>query len=173
MRNIAKLFFILFIISYSLLVITGCGYKPASTYAKEAISGKVFVDIYINIHDPKNTVLIKDAMNEIIASRFKAKLTKDKKEADTLIYLELGSVGLSELQYDRDGYVKLYRATSNIKVNYKAPKKSGIVKVSGNYDFTVDDGTVISDTKRFEAIRTASAKALDEVISKLALESFK
>lgn len=161
-----------FITTYSSLF-TGCGYKPTTSYIKDSIRGNVYVDIDVNLEDPKNSVLIKDAMHEIVLSRFKNKLVYKKWKADSILHLKLRSVGLSVLQYDADGYVKLYRANANIAVNYRSFEKSGTFIVSGNYDFAIDDGTVISDTKRFDAIRMASSKALEEVISKLALESFK
>jgi len=164
---------LLFSFYFLLFTFSGCGYKPSSHYAKNKIKGKVYVDVDINLEDPKNTVLIKDAMNEVVVSRFKSQLVYDKLEADTLIKLKLNSVSLKEIQYDKQGYVKLYRATVSIKVIYKGSGTSGTVTVSGSYDFTVDDDTVISDTKRFEAIKVASSKALEEITSKFAIESFK
>ena len=155
------------------LVLVGCGYKPSSWYAKKAIHGKVFVDITIDIVDPRNTVLIKDAMNEIVVNKFAAKLTTDKKTADTIVNLSLGNVSLSEIQYDRLGYVKLYRIVVPVKVHYKNSKKSGKFSVKGDYDFSIGDDTVISDAKRFEAIRQASSNAMDEIVSKLAIESYR
>lgn len=157
---------------FSLLFI-GCGYKPASHYAKEKVKGNVFVDMYISIEDPKNSVLIKDAMSEILVSRFGAKLVYDKKLADTKLFLRLNRVGMQVLQYDAQGYEKLYRATVNIKVDYASSEDKGSVTVSGTYDFAVDGTNEISEAKRFEAIKNASSKALEEVISKLAIETFR
>lgn len=155
------------------LLLVGCGYKPASHYAKDKVKGNVFVDMYINIVDPKNSVLIKDAMSEILVSRFGAKLVYDKKLADTTLFLRLNSVGMQVLQYDAQGYEKLYRATVNIKVDYTSSEDKGSVTVSGTYDFAVDGQNEISEAKRFEAIKNASSKALEEVISKLAIETFR
>lgn len=156
-----------------LLLFVGCGYKPASYYAKEKVKGNVFVDMYISIEDPKNSVIIKDAMSEILVSRFGAKLVYDKKLADTKLFLRLNSVSMQVLQYDAQGYEKLYRATVNIKVEYASSEDKGNVTVSGTYDFAVDGQNEISEAKRFEAIKNASSKALEEVISKLAIETFR
>jgi hypothetical protein len=41
--------------------------------------------------------------------------------------------------------------------------------VSGEYDFTIEPNSVISDTRRFEAIKNASYEALDEYIAALAI----
>ncbi|MFA7091229.1 MAG: LPS assembly lipoprotein LptE [Arcobacteraceae bacterium] len=156
-----------------LFVLVGCGYKPSSHYAKERIQGNVFVDIDVSIEDPKNSVIIKDAMSEILVSRFGAKIVYNKEIADTILNLKLNAVSMQILQYDAQGYAKLYQAVVNIKVDYLTNEKKGSVTVSGTYDFSVDGQDEISEAKRFEAVKNASSKALEEVISKLAIESFR
>ena len=153
----------------------GCGYRPASHYAKKEISGKVYVNLEVELSDPKNSVLIKDALNELLVHKLNAQLVYTEEEADTLMNISLGSVSLSEQSYGDDGYAKLYQATVSIYVDYqKKDQKKRSLSVSGRYDFSIDDGSsTISETKRFEAIKTASTKALDEVISKLAVQTFK
>ncbi|WP_419770495.1 MAG: LPS assembly lipoprotein LptE [Candidatus Marinarcus sp.] len=157
----------------SILVLIGCGYKPSSHYAKDKIQGKVYVDIFVDVIDPKNSVIIKDAMSEIVVNRFDSQLVFDKSLADTLLYVKLDSVSMGVVQYDNKGYIKLYRATVTISVSYVGPGGKGKVQVSGTYDFSVDGTNEISEANRFEAVRQASAKALDEVISKLAIETFR
>jgi hypothetical protein len=154
------------------VIFTACGYKPASTYAKKEINGKVFVNLNVNIEDPKNSVIIKDAMTELLVHKLDSKLVAKKELADTIVNVTLDSTSFSALQYDTDGYVKLYKATSSIIVNYKNKEQSRNFKVSGTHDFSIDSGGTISDTKRFEAIKIAATKALDEVISKIAILSF-
>lgn len=158
----------------ALFILTGCGYKPTSYYAKQEINGKVYVNLEVNLNDPKNSVLIKDALNELLVNKLDSKLVYTPDEADTVMNVKLNSVGLSELSYGEDGYVKLYKASVNISVKYKTqdqPQRS--LGVSGRYDFSIDEGSTISDTKRFEAIKSASNKALDELISKIAVQTFK
>ncbi len=157
-----------------LLILTGCGYKPTVHYAKKEITGSVYVDLDVNIEDPKNSVLVKDAMNELLVHKLGSKLVYNKKHADTVMFVKLNSVSLSELSYNEDGYIKLYKATTSINVRYiNSLKKTSSFSVSGTYDFSIDDGGTISDTKRFEAIKNAANKALDEVLSKIAIQTFK
>lgn len=156
-----------------LLLFTACGYKPTSTYAKKEIYGNVYVDLSVNIEDPKNSVLIKDSMVELLVHRLGSKLVDKKELADTLVVVKLNSVSLGTLQYDDLGYIKLYKATANINVDYKNKDYKNNFNVSGSYDFSIEDGGTISDAKRFEAVKAASNKALDEVISKIAILSFK
>ena len=169
-----KVFLLLFTFHLTLLVVlTGCGYKPSSAYAKKKIQGDVFVDVIINLEEPKNSVLVKDALNEIVVGQFNNTLVSKKSLADTVLTVSLASVSTQELQKDEDGYVDLYRTSVNITVSYDGPGGKGNTQVSGSYDFSVDDGSTISDTKRFEAIKIASSKALEEIVSKFAIESFK
>ena len=163
----------LLIVLLALVLFAGCGYKPASAYAKREVSGNVYVDLKVNIEDPKNSVLIKDAMNELLVHRLNARLVDKKELADTIMTVKLNSVSMQELQYDESGYIKLYKAIANINVQYENARRKNNFNVSGVYDFSIDSGGTISEAKRFDAIKNAASKALDEVISKLAIASFK
>lgn len=164
---------LLVLISFFVIsILVGCGYKPSSYYAKQQIKGNVFVDLFVNLKDPKNSVLIKDAMNELLVHRLDANLVTNKDEADTIIYLRLGSVSMNELDYDKQGFTKLYRANVNINVRYENSEYNNSFNVSGTHEFSIE-GITITDTKRFEAIKSAASKALEEVISKIAVYSFK
>lgn len=155
------------------LLFTACGYKPSSQYAKEQLKGKIFVNLIINLKDPRNAVLIKDAMNELIVHRLDSRIVYDRSLADTIVDVKLNSIDMQELQYDKQGYNKLYKAVVGIFVKYRNKKEENSFIVSGDYDFSIDNGTTITDTKRFEAINNAANKALEEVISRLAIISFK
>ena len=162
-----------FLLIFVITGLTACGYKPTSHYAKEQLKGKIFVNLIIDLKDPRNAVLIKDAMNEILVHRLDSKIVYDRKLADTIMDVELKSVSMNVLQDDESGYNKLYKAVANIDVKYTNKKESRSFNVSGDYDFSIDDGSSITDTKRFEAIKNASTEALEEVISKIAVNSFK
>ncbi|RXK03363.1 LPS assembly lipoprotein LptE [Halarcobacter bivalviorum] len=151
---------------------TACGYKPSSHYAKRQLEGSVFVNLIINLEDPRNAVIIKDAMHELIVHRLDSNLVFDKKLADTILDVKLNSVGMQELQDDEDGYNNLYRAVVTILVSYHKDGAKKSFTVSGDYEFSINKGSTITDSKRFEAIRNAATKALEEVISKLAVQSF-
>lgn len=158
----------------SLFILTGCGYKPSSYYVKKELSGKIFVDLKVSLQDPRNSVIIKDIMNKLIVNRLDSQIVNSKELADTVLKLKLNSVSMQELQYDSLGYNKLYKAVVSILVEYKNKStKKNSFKVSSDYDFSIDNGTTITDTKRYEAIKVAAKRALDDVISKLAVSSFK
>lgn len=112
-------------------------------------------------------------MNEILVHRLNAKLVDNRKDADTIMKLRLGSVSLSESSYDDEGYTKLYKAYVSVFVSYENAKVKNAFTVTGTHDFSLDNSATITDTKRFEAIKIAASKALEEVISKIAVYSFK
>ncbi len=153
-------------------LLTACGYRPSSHYAKEQLRGKIFVDLIIDLKDPRNAVLIKDAMNEIIVHRLDSEIVNDRSLADTIMNVKLGSVSMRVLQDDNKGFNKLYKAEVTIDVGYKNAQSSNFFNVKGDYDFSID-GTTITDTKRVEAIKNAASKALEEVISKIAVKAEK
>lgn len=155
------------------MFVIGCGYKPTSYYAKKQIGERVYVDLYVNIEDPKNSVLIKDSVNEKLSARLGATLVSLKSQADTFVTVKLNSVALTQTQYDESGFTKLYtvKVTVNTKVINKG--KTNSFNVTGRYDFSIDDSSTISETKRFDAIAIASNRAMDLMLSKLAILSFK
>lgn len=169
-----KFFGFLFIV----LFLTSCGYKPSMNYARDSIGGLVYVEVKFSNKNPKNTVLIKDAMNELVITKFGRKLTHHKELADTIINLKLKSYSLGEISFDKDGYIKLYRAKVSIATTYakyKDGKKitSKSFTTSGFYDFSIDDEiSQITDAKTYEAIKESSSKALDEIISRIAVSDY-
>lgn len=164
----------LFLLVISLLL-TACGYRPSAYYAKKEMDGNVFVKLNVRLEDPKNSVLVKDAMNKILIQRLDSRIVSDEKLADVKMDLSISSIGFSVLQYDNAGYNKLYKAVVVVKVDYtrvdNEVKKS--FTVEGEHDFSVDDGTTITESKRYDAIVNASNKAVDEILSRIAVASFR
>jgi hypothetical protein len=174
MHILKKLLFVVFtlFISFSFLA---CGYKPSSYYAKKEMEGNVFVKLNVSLEDPKNAVLVKDAINKILIQKLDSRMVSDQNNADVMMNLAINSVRISTLQYDRKGYNKLYKAVVVIKVDYFR-KDDGIKKsftVDGEHDFAIDIGTTITDTNRFDAISNASDKAINEILSRIAVSSFR
>ena len=174
MNILKKVLFVLFtfVISFSFF---GCGYKPSTQYSKEEIKGKVFVKVSMNLEDPKNSVLVKDAINQLLIQKLDTQLVNDESLADTVMNIVINSVSMQTLQYDKTGSNKLYTAFVNINVSYfkKSDNKRKSFVIDGEDNFSVENGTSINDTERFKAIKSASDKALDEILSKIAVSSYK
>jgi len=155
------------------IFISGCGYKPSAQYTKDVLGERIHVEVAISRKDPKNSVIIKDAVNEAVITRFGGKLST-KELADSQLYAKIGSTIFSPILYDKDGYVVSYKAKVSLSIKYitKNGKKESF-STSGEYDFPIEANSVISDTNRFEAIKFASLDALNEVISKIAMNGMK
>lgn len=177
-KSLIKVLFVLFASIILISLFSGCGYKPLTHYAKKELSGNVFVKLFVDLEDPKNAVIIKDNVNKILAQKIGSKLVHDENLADTIMFLKIDSVKMKTLLYDKDGYNKLYKAVLNVSVKYtkKETKETKSFMVTGEHNFSVDSESrdaEINDAKRFEAIKKASDDALEEVLSKIAVASFK
>ena len=159
---------------FFIILFAGCGYKPSSYYAKNAISGLVYVDVSIDINNAQNSVLIKDAMNEMIINQFKAELTNNKTLADTIVEVVLSKVSHTAITSDNEGYAKTYRTTVKISVNYKKQNSNkSSLSVSNYYDYSVDADSSLTTQKKQEAVKIAATKALSDIFSKIAISTFK
>ena len=157
-----------------LVFLAGCGYKPATYYAKKEINKLVYTNIDINIDSTSNSVLLKDTMNEMVLTQLGAELTDDKKKADTIIDLKLSSVSHSALTGDNKGYARSYRVSVVIVVKYtKKDHTTKSISVSDYYDYSVANDATVSEQTKDNATKEAMKKALQELLSKLAVSSFK
>ena len=149
-------------------VSAGCGYRPATTYARKVFTDRIYTDVEVYLRDPENAVLVKDALNEAIVSRFGARIA-DKKKATTILHVKFGNVAFTPIQYDVNGYAIYYRAKVTLTIRYATPDSTGTETVTGFYDFPIEPKAIISDALRFQAIKNGSAKALDAFISRIML----
>ncbi len=150
-----------------LLFISGCGYKPSSHYAKQVVGEKVSTQILISMRDPENTVLIKDAVNEAVVSRFRSSLV-DKIHSDTHLRIAITKIKFSPLQYNREGYIVTYRTYIVLNILRTSADKSQTYISKGVYDFAIEPNAIISDKARFQAIKQSAQKAIDSFIAAVA-----
>ena len=165
MRTLTALIFTF----YTLFVMTGCGYMPASKQARKVVGDKIFVEIELSLKDPENSVLIKDATRKAIVTRFHSSLVPRAK-AKTVLLIKLSRISFSALQYDSNGYVIVYRANVSIVVTRKNGTKVMKYSAKGTHDFAIEPNAVITDSQRFDAIRNASLKALDSFVAQMGAE---
>jgi len=168
LNKILLVFLLLIISNFS-----GCGYKPTSHYAKHEISGLVFVELKVDINNATNSVLVKDAVNEMVVNQFGASLINKKNNADTLVLVSLRSVSYATLQDDKQGYAKLYRTKASVNISYKNKNINRSLSVTGSYDYSIDSNTILTDAKKQESVKIAVQKALSEIFSTIAIQSFK
>lgn len=154
------------------LWLAGCGYAPASHYAKNVVGESVSTEVIISMEDPQNTVIIKDAVDKAVITKFRTAL-RPKHSAKTHLTISIGGVGFSPLQYDTNGYVITYRATVTMNISRVTEGKSASYATTGVYDFAIEPNAIITDQARFEAISQGAEKAIDAFIAKLAAEGAK
>ncbi len=150
----------------SIFIITACGYKPTSFYTKKVLGEAIYVKVETSLEDPENSVLIRDALNEAVIYKFHAKIA-DKKDASSKLFVRLEHVNFEPIEYDNNGYVIAYKTHVTLRTTYHDKET---IKTYGDYDFNIASNSVISDTKRFNAIKEASQKAIDAFISKIAVK---
>lgn len=158
------------------LTFTACGYRPSVNYAKQEMRGNVFVRLNVSLEDPRNSVLVKDAVTKILIQKLGSNMVDNERDADVVMDLAINRVSMATLQYDKDGYNKLYRANVFIGVKYFRKDNNNKVKsftVDGEHDFAIETGTSINDSHRFDAITKASDRAVTEILSRMAVSSFK
>ncbi|MDP3588122.1 MAG: LPS assembly lipoprotein LptE [Sulfuricurvum sp.] len=155
-----------------LFLMLGCGYSPASHYAKNIVGESVSTEVTISMEDPQNTVIIKDAVDTAIITKFRTALVS-KSSSQTHLKFSIASVGFYPLRYDTNGYVITYRTTVAMTVERVSKASNGHYAVSGVYDFDIEPNAIISDQARFEAIRQSSQKAIDVFIAHVAAQGSK
>ncbi|MDR0467362.1 MAG: LPS assembly lipoprotein LptE [Campylobacteraceae bacterium] len=152
-------------------LLVGCGYTPTAKLAQNVIGERVYVEVEISRVDPQNTVLIRDAVTSALMNRFNSVIV-DKNLADTVLYTTLLNTKFQAIAYDINGYVISYRTVVTLKTNYeiRESKTKGSLTTKGEYDFPIVANSVISDAKRFEAIKFASESAIDEFLAVVAIK---
>jgi len=155
---------------FLIIFLLGCGYKPTAKLTKNVLGDRIYAKVNTSLRDPQNSVLIKDALNEAIVEKFHSKISS-KKDASSILDVDLSLVRFIPIAYDKNGYVISYKTLVKLKTKYT--KKNGDTKIlttEGDYDFNIQTLSVISDAKRFEAIKEASVKAIDAFISRVSIE---
>jgi hypothetical protein len=151
------------------LLLTACGYRPASNYSKKMIGQRVYTQVEVSLSDPENAVLIKDALNRALYRRLKSHASS-KKEADSSIKVIYKSIKFIPLQYDRNGYVVHYQAHITLGFTFEKGDERESRLIVGRYEFPIRPSAIISNDLRFKAIEQGSIKALDEFISYLSVK---
>lgn len=153
----------------ALIALAGCGYQPASHYAKNVLGESVSTEVLISMEDPQNTVIIKDAVDTAVITKFRTSLVP-KNASKTHLKISIGSVSFSPLRYDTDGYVITYRTTVTMAISRMSDGKETKYSTHGTYDFDIAPNAIISDQSRFEAIRQGAQKGLDAFVAQIAAQ---
>lgn len=153
----------------AVMMFAGCGYTSAAHYAQSVVGSSVSTEVLISMEDPQNTVIIKDAVDTAVITKFRTSLTS-KSASQTHLKIQIASVTFSPLRYDTNGYVTTYRTTVSIHIDRTTLEKLHRYNASGMYDFDIEPNAIISDQARFNAISASAQKAIDAFIAQIAAE---
>jgi len=153
----------------ALMMLTGCGYQSAAHYAKNVVGDKVSTEVVTSMEDPQNTVLIKDAVDMAVITKFRTSLVP-KNLSQTHLKLSIASVTFTPLRYDANGYVITYRTTVVMDVERTREGRVTHHHTHGMYDFAIEPNAIITDQARFEAIRQGAQKGIDAFIAQIAAQ---
>lgn len=162
-------FFKISVLLVLILSLSSCGYKPSAKYVRDVTGETISTNITISAHDPENTVIIKDAIDSAIIEVFHASLTT-RKLSQTHLNIGLRNPTYTPLQYDNNGYVISYRANIVLKITRYNNKRKKKYITRGNYDFSIDANSVITDQQRFDAVRFSATKAIRSFIAQVSAE---
>lgn len=152
-----------------LFFLHGCGYVPIHEYSSRVLGESIYANVHISLEDPQNGVVIKDAVDSAIITRFKTSLAP-RSLAQTYLDITVSSVTFSPLRYNASGYVITYRTTTRLAIQRQRHDKNESYQVMGTYDFEIQPNAIISDQSRFEAIQYSAQKALDHFIAQIAAQ---
>jgi hypothetical protein len=155
-----------------MLLLTSCGYRPSSHFSPIVIGQKVYTHVDVSLSDPENSVLIKDAINRALYSRFKT-LSTSEEEAQSSIFVAYQSIDFIPLQYDINGYVVQYQANIFLKFRLKKGEDQEERLIMGRYEFPIRPSAIISNDLRFKAIAQGSIHALDQFIAYISAKGLK
>jgi hypothetical protein len=153
------------------ILLIGCGYKPTTYYVKQQSNKKIYVDVSIGVKIPKNSIYIKDALCQAAANKLNATLVYNKSQADATTQTTLKSTSLSQIQFDEQGYAKLYRVSVSLDILYKDDDITKKFTMNDSYDFSITSDAVVSEAKKTEAIKIAASKAFNRFLSNLAVSN--
>lgn len=152
-----------------LILLGGCGYQSANHYAKKVVGESVSTEVVVLMEDPQNTVIIKDAVDTAVITKFRSSLVS-KNASKTHLKIAVESVSFTPLRYDTNGYIITYRTTVVMKTDRTTGEKSRAYRTQGLYDFAIEPNAIITDQARFEAIRQGAQKGIDSFIAQVAAE---
>jgi len=153
-------------------IISGCGYRPASGYARQTLPGPVYVDVYLSGVEPQNGVYLKDEILRVLMTRFHEKVVKKKESAVSRIVVPKYTIGYSPLTYDTNGYVTRYRVSVEIVFELSTPKGRASKTISSTEDVSIQPSSLTSSAAREVAIRASIRKAMDQFIAYVAQKGY-
>ncbi len=145
------------------LFLVGCGYKPSAHYIKNIIDGSVSVEVKVDPKEPENAAYVKDALHQMILTRFKGSIAPKGKASNHIVASYEGT-SFNPVSYE-NGYITRYRA--EIKMDFELITPNGSFKkdIRSEVEENINASSRLSSALRIEAIKLGMAKALDQFLA--------
>jgi hypothetical protein len=151
------------------VVLIGCGYKPTSTYIKKSIGELVYVKTIIDLQNPENSIIAKDVLIESIIRQTHATITDSPNNATAQIFIRFKRVEFTSIQKDNDGYDVTFQTKVTLVVKVKKNDKIDIYEIAGMDIYEIEPRSITAQINKQDSIKNASAKAINEFLSKVGL----
>lgn len=154
-----------------IVFLAGCGYTPIAHHTKEVFGDRIFVEVKIDVRDPKNSVTLKDEVSKAIFKKLHTAIS-NKEDSNAVIEIVLKNISFSPLAENTIGFSTFYQCKTQIEFKYtnKATQKTRIFTKEGYYNFALGDISIITDSIRMEAINKAVLNTLDSFISQIGID---
>ncbi len=166
-KKIIQFLLSLFILS----LVSGCGYRPSSHFAKKVLGNRVYTKVDVSLATPENSVLIKDALNKALRTRLKTIVTR-RKDADSMLSVMYENVRFIPLQYNKNGYAVEYQVNLNLKFTFEKDGKVETKRTIGRYEFPILPSAIIAYDVQLKAIEKSSVKALDQFFAYITAKGY-
>ena len=151
------------LLTLSFLLLVSCGYKPSAHYIKNVIEGSVYVSIIVDAKEPENAAYIKEALHQMVLTRFKGSLAS-KETAQNFIIASYEGTSFTPISYT-NGYITRYRAEIKMEFELKGVKMNFKRKIDAEVEENINASSRLSSALRIEAIKRGMAKALDQFLA--------
>ncbi len=151
------------IMGFVLLLLVGCGYKPSAQYIQHIMKGSVYVEVQVDPKEPENASYVKDALHQMILTRFKGSLAP-KNQATNFIVASYEGTSFNPVSYS-NGYITRYRADIQMEFELRTPDRVFKRSIKSEVEENISASSRLSSALRIEAIRRGMAKALDQFLA--------
>lgn len=148
---------------FAVLLLVGCGYKPSAHYIQHIMQGSVYVEIQVDPQEPENAAYVKDALHQMILTRFKGSLAP-KNQATNFIVASYEGTSFNPVSYS-NGYITRYRADIQMEFELRTPNRVFKRSIKSEVEENINASSRLSSALRIEAIRQGMAKALDQFLA--------
>lgn len=151
------------LLSFALLSVTACGYKPSSQVIQNVFSDKVYIKVYVDRVEPENAPFVRDEMNRIVYTRFKGQVVS-KEQAQSQIHVSYAGSTFVPLAF-ANGYVTRYLVTVRMHFEMWTKEEKVTKDITSIVESDIETSSLASSAIKIEALRKGLEKGMDEFLA--------